>query len=98
MGEGTQTYITEDGLKEAYKEVQNLYVSTIRPQHTRDRLTDATSIYHTGLIHFASNSGLYFLIEINDTSILNWDKFQAVLELAGTNGLGGRRSHGNGAL
>ncbi len=98
LGEGTQTYITEDGLKEAYKEVRNLYVSTIRPQHTRDRLTDATSIYHTGLIYFACNSGLYFLIEINDTSILSWDEFRAVLELAGTNGLGGRRSHGNGAF
>jgi CRISPR-associated protein Csm4 len=85
-------------LEAAKKEIRSLCVPTIRPQHTRDRLTDATSIYHTGLVHFAPNSGLYFLIEINDTSILSWDKFQAVLELAGANGLGGRRNHGNGAF
>ena len=98
LGEGTQTRITRSDLKEAYQEIRSLYVPTIRPQHTRDRLTDATSIYHTGLVDFASNSGLYFLIEINDTSILSWKKFRAVLELAGTNGLGGRRNHGNGAF
>ncbi|MCY4553773.1 MAG: type III-A CRISPR-associated RAMP protein Csm4 [Candidatus Poribacteria bacterium] len=98
LGEGTQTRITKEELKEAYQEIRNLYVPTIRPQHTRDRLTDATSIYHTGLVYFAPNSGLYFLIEIKDTSILSWDEFRAVLDLAGANGLGGRRSHGNGAF
>ena len=98
LGEGTQTLITKSELKEAYKEIRTLYVPTIRPQHTRDRLTDTTSIYHTGLVYFAPNSGLYFLIEINDTSILGWNEFRAVLDLAGTKGLGGRRSHGNGAF
>lgn len=98
LGEGTQTRMTERNLKDANKELRDLYVQTIRPQHTRDRLTDTTTIYHTGLIYFASNSGLYFLIEINDTSILSWDEFRSVLDLAGTNGLGGRRSHGNGAF
>ena len=85
-------------LDTAKKDIRSLCVPAIRPQHARDRLTDATSIYHTGLVNFASNSGLYFLIEINDTSILSWKKFRAVLELAGTNGLGGRRNHGNGAF
>ena len=85
-------------LEAAKQEIRSLCVPVIRPQHTRDRLTDATSIYHTGLVGFAPTSGLYFLIEINDTSILSWKKFRAVLELAGTNGLGGRRNHGNGAF
>ena len=98
LGKGPQTHLTKRGLDMAYEEVRNLCVPTIRPQHTRDRLTDATSIYHTGLVYFAPNSGLYFLIEINDPSLLSWDEFRAVLELAGTNGLGGRRSHGNGAF
>ena len=92
------TSMDKRDLENASQEVHSLRVPTIRPQHTRDRLTDATSIYHTGLVDFASNSGLYFLIEINDTSVLNWDKFRAVLELAGTNGLGGRRNQGNGAF
>ena len=98
LGEGIHTDITRQDLDTASQEIRNLYVPTIRPQHTRDRLTDATAIYHTGLVYFSSNSGLYFLIEINDTSILSWDKLRAVLNLAGTNGLGGRRSHGNGAF
>lgn len=71
-------------------------VSDIRPQHERDRLTDATTIYHTGLVHFHGRSGLYFLVELNDENILNWDIFRAILKQAGMNGLGGRRSHGNG--
>ena len=92
------TNMTKRDLEAASQEIRSLCIPGIRPQHTRDRLTDATSIYHTGLVDFASNSGLYFLIEINDTSILSWKEFRTVLELAGTNGLGGRRNHGNGAF
>ena len=98
LDEGTQTRMTRRDVETSNKDIRSLYAPTIRPQHTKDRLTDATAIYHTGLVYFASNSGLYFLIEINDTSILSWDKLRAVLDLAGTNGLGGRRSHGNGAF
>ena len=98
LSESTQTRIRKKALEDANQEIGNFCRQTIRPQHIQDRLTDATAIYHTGLIYFAPNSGLYFLIELNDTSILGWDEFQAVLDLAGTNGLGGRRSHGNGAF
>ena len=99
LGKGTDIfYLEEEDLKAANEEIRDLCVQTIRPQHTKDRLTDATEIYHTGLVYFKSNSGLYFLIEINDTSVLSWEEFRAVLDLAGTNGLGGRRSHGNGAF
>ncbi len=98
LGEGTDINLEKKGLETANQEVRGLYEQTIRPQHTRDRLTDTTEIYHTGLVYFAPNSGLYFLIEINDTSILSWEDFRAVLDLAASNGLGGRRSHGNGAF
>ena len=98
LSQGTRTRIRRADLEDTNQEISNLCSRAIRPQHTRDRLTDATSIYHTGLIHFVPNSGLYFLIEINDTSILSWDEFRVALELAGTNGLGGRRNHGNGAF
>ena len=98
LSQSTRTRIEREDLEEANQEIKDFCARSIRPQHTRDRLTDATSIYHTGLIYFAPSSGLYFLIEINDTSILSWDKFRAVLELAGTNGLGGRRNHGNGVF
>ena len=70
----------------------------IRPQHARDRLTDATQIYHEGLTHFNHDAGFYFLIELNSASLLNWSEFRAVLKKAGENGLGGRRSHGKGVF
>ena len=78
------------------QDIEEDCISDIRPQHQRDRLTDATSIYHIGLVHFHGRSGLYFLVELNDESLLDWNMFRAVLTQAGMNGLGGRRSHGNG--
>ena len=73
-------------------------MSEIRPQHARDRLTNATNIYHEGLTHFHHGAGLYFLVELNNKSLLKWDEFRAVLKQAGINGLGGRRSHGKGVF
>ena len=70
----------------------------IRPQHARDRLTNASSIYHVGLVHFHEGSGLYFLVELNDKTLLDWKMFETILHQAGRNGLGGRRSHGNGVF
>lgn len=78
--------------------ISSLCMPRIHPQHARDRLTDATAIYHTGLIHFHGGSGLYFLIELNNKSLLGRDEFRDVLKQAGINGLGGRRSHGNGVF
>lgn len=70
----------------------------IRPQHARDRLTDAATIYHTGLVHFRHGAGLYFLVELNNQALLDWNTFKSVLYQAGRNGLGGRRSLGNGVF
>jgi CRISPR-associated protein Csm4 len=77
-------------------EINDRYFIEFRPQHARDRLTNATVIYHTGLVHFHVDAGIYFLIELNDPNIFDWDAFKSVLKLAGQNGLGGRRSLGNG--
>ena len=70
----------------------------IHPQHARDRLTNASSIYHVGLVHFHEGAGLYFLVELNDKTFFDWDTFETILCQAGRNGLGGRRSHGNGVF
>lgn len=70
----------------------------IHPQHARDRLTNASSIYHVGLVHFHEGAGLYFLVELNNETLLDWDIFETILCQAGRNGLGGRRSHGNGVF
>ena len=90
----TGNHVGLDGLEE--QNIERDCISDIRPQHQQDRLTDATVIYHTGLVHFHGRSGLYFLVELNDENLLNWDIFKEILTQAGMNGLGGRRSHGNG--
>ena len=92
---GTQTLIRESEIKNATGDLGNLRTHEIRPQHASDRLTNATTIYHTGLVHFKSNAGLYFLVELND---MDCEEFEAVLRQAGRNGLGGRRSLGNGVF
>ena len=79
-------------------DISSFCLRGIRPQHASDRLTNATTIYHTGLVHFHGRSGLYFLVELNDMSLLDWDLFKDILTQAGRNGLGGRRSHGNGVF
>ena len=94
--QGTRTRIGKNELENATKDISNLSTRSIRPQHARDRLTDTTTIYHTGLYHFHGRSGLYFLVELNDENILDWGMFKNILTQAGINGLGGRRSHGNG--
>ena len=95
---GIQTHIGDKELKDATTILGNLRTHEIRPQHASDRLTNATTIYHTGLVHFKSNAGLYFLVELNDMSLLNWDLLKDILTQAGMNGLGGRRSLGNGVF
>ena len=85
-------------LKDTAKEIGDFYRREIRPQHARDRLTDASAIYHTGLVHLHRSAGLYFLIELNNKTLLDWNTFEIVLRQAGRNGLGGRRSHGNGTF
>ena len=93
-----ETNIRDKDVKDATGILGNLRTHEIHPQHASDRLTNATTIYHTGLVHFKSNAGLYFLVELNDMSLLDWDVFKDILTQAGRNGLGGRRSHGNGVF
>ncbi len=69
--------------KSSYK---RLYTIRLRPHHVRDRLTNATTIYHIGEMFLEQNSGIYFLVDSKDLEIL--DK---VLHHASINGIGGRR-------
>lgn len=42
------------------QDIDNFCRREVRPQHARDRLTDATTIYHTGLVHFLEDQGFIF--------------------------------------
>ena len=93
-----QNWLTGEEVDLSALEKQNIggfCTREIRPQHARDRLTDATNIYHEGLTHFHRGAGLYFLVELNN---MNLNEFKAMLKQAGMNGLGGRRSSGKGVF
>ena len=96
--QGTRAHIDKRELEDATQDIGGFCTHEIRPQHTRDRLTDATVVYHTGFVHFRGRAGLYFLVELNDMTLLDWDVFRGMLKQAGINGLGGRRSLGNGVF
>jgi CRISPR-associated protein Csm4 len=64
-----------------------------------DRVTTATNLYHTGFVHFASDTnpaGLYFLLGLSPEGEKLADKLQAALHLLGEEGIGGERSSGAG--
>ncbi|NJL90571.1 MAG: type III-A CRISPR-associated RAMP protein Csm4, partial [Coleofasciculaceae cyanobacterium SM2_1_6] len=69
-----------------------------QPKVAIDRLTRATNLYYTSFVRYRSEeqnkSGLYFLIQLNDTSLEN--DLKAALALLGDEGLGGERSSGAG--
>ncbi|WP_207679527.1 type III-A CRISPR-associated RAMP protein Csm4 [Desulfonema magnum] len=72
---------------------QELFTINIRPQHARDRLTNASNIYHAGEMFFDKTAGIYFLIDGVEQGIL-----KKILDNAAMKGLGGRRSLGYGVF
>jgi len=64
------------------------------PRVRKDRETEQTDIFYYARLYFAENAGLYFLATFQN---IEWrNKFKAVLNLLGDEGLGGDRSVGNG--
>jgi CRISPR-associated protein Csm4 len=61
---------------------------------TVDRVTDASSLYYQGMVHFADRCGFYVLAEILDERYRK--PLEAGLRMLGEQGLGGRRSAGLG--
>lgn len=81
-------------LSEYQNIVKNSYNKEIRPRVTIDRMTNQTTIYHCGYIHFCTNAGLYGLVYLRDTNYFN--KFKLALNLLGQTGLGGEKTYGCG--
>ena len=72
---------------------RKLYAVRTTPQHARDRLTDASQLYHCGELFFKGNAGLCFLVDGVEDALLD-----SVLKNASLKGLGGRRSLGKGVF
>jgi len=72
---------------------RSLYDNTAVPHVTIDRQTTAPALYHVGSVRYAEQTGLYFIAEVaNDTLV----QFQQAVRLVGDTGLGGRRTSGHG--
>jgi CRISPR-associated protein Csm4 len=73
----------------------SFFKTLTKVQHSQDRETDATQIYHTGQLFYGEDVYPFFLIDFN-SEMLSWEWFMETLRLLGMAGLGGRRSSGYG--
>lgn len=74
-----------------YKEA---FVREIRPRVTLDRVTNQSSLYHCGYIHFRRDAGLYGLVAFRDDDFV--ERFKELILLLGETGLGGEKTYGCG--
>jgi len=75
-------------------EYKNAFVKEIRPRVVLDRMTQQSSIYHCGYIHFKHDAGLYGLVAFYDNGFI--EKFKNILLLLGQTGIGGEKTYGCG--
>ena len=85
--EGTDVLRDMAGKSEPHQE-------TIIPRVTVDRSNATSNLFHCGMVYFDQDSGLYFLLEVEDDDWLGY--VEAILRLLGESGIGGERSTGCG--
>lgn len=81
-------------MKERQSRYTEAFAKEIRPRVVLDRMTQQSSIYHCGYIHFREDAGLYGLIAFKDRGFV--DKFKNILSLLGQTGIGGEKTYGCG--
>jgi len=75
-------------------EISNPVAVQDSPRVRKDRETEQTEIFYYSRLYFDADAGLYFLASFQNQE---WrEKFGAVMNLLGDEGLGGDRSVGNG--
>lgn len=63
------------------------------PKVTVDRVSNASTLFHVGRIHFADEAGLWFAAQGDEEWL---DAVEEALNLLADSGIGGQRSRGNG--
>ena len=76
-------------------EKDSFWNTDIRIQHLTDNTTMATQIYRTGLVFYRENVCPYFIVDLDEKQI-NFADFIHLMQMLKHNGLGGRRTAGNG--
>lgn len=83
-----------NSMKLAQEEYKKAFTVEIRPRVTLDRITQNSSIYHTGYVYYEENAGLYGMVAFADLSSV--DYFKRLLKSVGEIGLGGEKTYGCG--
>lgn len=65
------------------------------PKVTVDRMSNASTLFHVGRVHFGEEAGLWFAAQGEEKWL---DAVEEALPLLGDSGLGGQRSRGNGCF
>lgn len=73
-----------------------LWKTAIVPRVTLDRITNASQIWHMGMVQFVNGAGLWFAIQFLKDSDAMLQKLEACLRLLEDTGLGGERGSGLG--
>lgn len=81
-------------LQEASLLLQRVSFRELIPRVALGRDNNRSEIFHVGVLRFANNAGLYFLVRFADETLLA--PFRAALSLLGEMGLGGERTYGLG--
>lgn len=81
-----------ENVKNFYEE-DNIFESQEVPHIVMDRITNQTQIFYKTEIYFNKNAGLYFIAEINNDII---KQFETILRFLGDEGIGADRTIGKG--
>lgn len=83
-----------DEIKKKLEDYKSAFIREIRPRVVLDRVTQRSSIYHCGYIHFKKDAGLYGFVAFKDKNYI--EKFENIISLLGQTGIGGEKTYGCG--
>lgn len=91
-----EVWVSKDEQSTLGGETTTLWTTDIRPRVAVDRLTNSSTVFSSGSVHFAKGVSLYSLIrwEQDDTTLQT--RLQAVFKALGDEGIGGERAYGYG--
>ena len=81
-------------MDETMRSFQQVFHKDLIPRVALGRKDNRSEIFHVGVLRFARDAGLYFLVRLADEAVL--PKLRAALSLLGEMGLGGERTYGLG--
>lgn len=98
--QGGQVWVTPEEARRllAFEDVHTgeprIWAEETAPRVTVDRITNRSQVYAAGRVHFASECGLFLLVEYGDTTLR--PLLEKALRALGDAGVGGERSSGHG--